>query len=148
MSTDCQGKSSWPELLGAPGDLAVVTIERENPLVTANIAPPGSNVTTDVRCDRVRVYVDAHGNVDRIPTIARKFIRKINCVGIYVGKSSWPELLGAPGDLAVVTIERENPLVTANIVPPGSNVTTDVRCDRVRVYVDAHGNVDRIPTIG
>ncbi|KAG8382425.1 hypothetical protein BUALT_Bualt05G0075900 [Buddleja alternifolia] len=54
-----------------------------------------------------------------------QFIRKINCVGIYVGKSSWPELLGALGDLAVVTIERENPLVTANIV----------RCDRVRVYV-------------
>ncbi|KAG8382424.1 hypothetical protein BUALT_Bualt05G0075800 [Buddleja alternifolia] len=69
MSSDCQGKSSWPELLGASGNVAVSTIERENPLVTAIIVPPGTSVIPVFQCDRVWVYVDANGNVDRIPTI-------------------------------------------------------------------------------
>ncbi|CAI9762073.1 unnamed protein product [Fraxinus pennsylvanica] len=133
MSTECQGKSSWPELLGVPGATAVETIERENPLVTAIIVPPGTSVTTDFRCDRVWVYVDDNGNVDRVPRI---------------GKSSWPELLGVSGATAVTTIERENPLVNAIIVPPGSSIILDVRCDRVWVFVDNNGNVDRVPRIG
>ncbi|KAL0446281.1 UNVERIFIED_CONTAM: Glu S.griseus protease inhibitor [Sesamum latifolium] len=69
MSSECQGKSSWPELLGQPGDVAVATIERENPLVTAIIVPPGTDVTADFRCDRVWVYIDDNGNVVRVPTI-------------------------------------------------------------------------------
>ncbi|KAI3473840.1 hypothetical protein Pfo_027997 [Paulownia fortunei] len=69
MSSECQGKSSWPELVGVPGDVAVTIIERENPLVTAVIVPPGSVITPDIRCDRVRVFVDANGNVDRVPII-------------------------------------------------------------------------------
>ncbi|KAL0409387.1 UNVERIFIED_CONTAM: Proteinase inhibitor [Sesamum radiatum] len=67
---------------------------------------------------------------------------------VYVGKSSWPELLGQPGDIAVATIERENPLVTAIIVPPETVVIPTFQCDRVWVYVDANGNVNRVPIIG
>ncbi|KAK6157991.1 hypothetical protein DH2020_005305 [Rehmannia glutinosa] len=69
MSSVCEGKSSWPELVGVPGEVAVATIERENPLVNAVIVPPGSVITADLRCDRVRVFVDANGNVDRVPNI-------------------------------------------------------------------------------
>lgn len=65
-----------------------------------------------------------------------------------MGKSSWPELVGLPGDVAVTTIEKENPLVTAVIVRPDSVITPDIRCDRVRVFVDANGKVDRVPVIG
>ncbi|KAL5542161.1 hypothetical protein UlMin_009871 [Ulmus minor] len=65
-----------------------------------------------------------------------------------LGKSIWPELLGAQGKVAEETIERENTGVDAVIVPEGSMVTTDFRCDRVRVWVAKNGIVTRIPTIG
>ncbi|OIW01796.1 hypothetical protein TanjilG_03934 [Lupinus angustifolius] len=64
------------------------------------------------------------------------------------GKSSWPELVGVQGTEAEATIERENPLVDAIIVPEGHSVTADVRSDRVWVWVDANGNVKKVPTIG
>ncbi|MQL98921.1 hypothetical protein Taro_031637 [Colocasia esculenta] len=64
------------------------------------------------------------------------------------GKSSWPELVGFRGRQAVGIIERENPRVEASIVPEGSGVTTDFRCDRVWVWVDKHGIVTMTPKIG
>lgn len=65
-----------------------------------------------------------------------------------IGKSSWPELVGKDGEEAKATIERENPLVTANIVNEGSSVPLDYRCDRVWVWVDDNGIVTRVPIIG
>ncbi|KAL7123313.1 hypothetical protein ACP275_01G098700 [Erythranthe tilingii] len=69
MSDECKGKDSWPELIGVPGNVAVATIETENPLVNAIIVPPGNSVITDFRCDRVWVYVDDNGNVKDVPFI-------------------------------------------------------------------------------
>ncbi|XP_004288449.1 PREDICTED: glu S.griseus protease inhibitor-like [Fragaria vesca subsp. vesca] len=71
MSDQCQseGKSSWPELLGAQGTDAKATIESENSSVTAVIVQEGSIVTQDIRCDRVRVWVDSYGIVTRVPII-------------------------------------------------------------------------------
>ncbi|KAG5236323.1 hypothetical protein OIU78_004317 [Salix suchowensis] len=71
MSSDttCQGKSSWPELLGAEGKVAAATIEKENPLVDARIVPDGSVVPLDFRCDRVWVWVDERGIVSQVPQI-------------------------------------------------------------------------------
>ncbi|KAG2402048.1 hypothetical protein LR48_Vigan02g169200 [Vigna angularis] len=51
----CEGKRSWPELVGVKGSVAVATIERENPYVDAHTVLKGSAVTFDYRCDRVRV---------------------------------------------------------------------------------------------
>ena len=65
-----------------------------------------------------------------------------------VGKSSWPELCGARGQTAITTIERENPSVNATIVLEGSIVTPDIRCDRVRVWVDSRRIVSRVPVVG
>ncbi|KAK7391696.1 hypothetical protein VNO78_20115 [Psophocarpus tetragonolobus] len=67
--SECKGKSSWPELVGAKGTEAVPIIERENPLVKANTVLKGSFVTTDFRCDRVRVWVTEDGIVYQPPTI-------------------------------------------------------------------------------
>ncbi|KAG6732659.1 hypothetical protein I3842_01G189300 [Carya illinoinensis] len=64
------------------------------------------------------------------------------------GKSSWPELVGVKGNVAEATIERQNPLVDAVIVPKGSSVITDFRCDRVWVWVDENGIVYQVPVIG
>ncbi|TKY51889.1 Glu S.griseus protease inhibitor [Spatholobus suberectus] len=64
------------------------------------------------------------------------------------GKSSWPELVGLEGTVAEATIEKENPLVDAIIVPEGSVVTADFRCDRVRVWINKDGIVYKVPTIG
>ena len=74
------------------------------------------------------------------------FDKKLTCV--LTGKSSWPELLGAEGKVAAATIERENPLVEAIIVPDGSGVPLDFRCDRVWVWVDERGIVIEVPRIG
>lgn len=52
------------------------------------------------------------------------------------------------GTVAEVTIERENPSVNAKIVPEGSVVIQDFRCDRVWVWVDKNGVVYRVPIIG
>ncbi|CAL8989888.1 unnamed protein product [Prunus brigantina] len=69
MSSECQGKNRWPELLGAQGTVAEATIERENSLVDAQIVLEGTPVTRDFRCDRVRVWVDTDGIVTRVPSI-------------------------------------------------------------------------------
>ncbi|KAA8527720.1 hypothetical protein F0562_035411 [Nyssa sinensis] len=64
------------------------------------------------------------------------------------GKSSWPELVGAKGETAVKTIEKENHKVNAQIVLDGTPVTADFRCDRVRVVVDKKDIVLQVPVIG
>ncbi|MBB6173925.1 hypothetical protein HNR23_003985 [Nocardiopsis mwathae] len=50
------------------------------------------------------------------------------------GKQEWPELAGMPAKAAKEIIERENPYVTARILPEGSPVTLDFRCDRVWLF--------------
>ncbi|KAH1063251.1 hypothetical protein J1N35_028238 [Gossypium stocksii] len=65
----CPGKNSWPELVGKDGEVAKTTIERENPNVNAIVLLDGTPVTSDFRCDRVRVVVDSNGHVVRPPTI-------------------------------------------------------------------------------
>ncbi|KAL8259054.1 hypothetical protein R6Q59_027007 [Mikania micrantha] len=69
MSINCQGKSSWPELVGARGGVAEATIERENPRVDAIVVLDGTAVTGDFRCDRVWVWVNSNRVVLRTPVI-------------------------------------------------------------------------------
>ncbi|KAG9152054.1 hypothetical protein Leryth_025873 [Lithospermum erythrorhizon] len=69
MASECEGKSSWPELVGTEGNYAKQVIERENCLVTAVLVPEGSSVTLDFRCDRVRVWVNQNNIVTRAPFI-------------------------------------------------------------------------------
>lgn len=66
----------------------------------------------------------------------------------YIGKDAWPELVGEKGKKAEKIIEHENPHVDAIIVPEGSFVTQDFRCDRVWVWVDCDDKVIRTPMIG
>ncbi|KZV24789.1 hypothetical protein F511_34762 [Dorcoceras hygrometricum] len=61
------------------------------------------------------------------------------------GKSSWPELLGVPGEVAVRVIARENRKVSVQTVKDGMVVTADFRCDRVRVWLDKYGLVKLVP---
>ncbi|XP_062150152.1 proteinase inhibitor-like [Alnus glutinosa] len=68
-SDQCEGKNSWPELVGEQGTVAEATIERENSLVNAVIVEEGSFVTQDFRCDRVWVWVNENGTVCSVPTI-------------------------------------------------------------------------------
>ncbi|KAK7274960.1 hypothetical protein RIF29_16063 [Crotalaria pallida] len=74
----------------------------------------------------------------------RKRVKMSSCKG----KSSWEELVGTNGDAATQIIMRENPRVKARTVPKDSVVTTDFRCDRVRVFVDNQNIVARVPIIG
>ncbi|KAK4389485.1 Glu S.griseus protease inhibitor [Sesamum angolense] len=70
MPLTCQGKDSWPELIGVSGEIAVKTIEEENSFVTAIIVPPSQTaIPADFRCDRVFVFVDDEGVVERVPMI-------------------------------------------------------------------------------
>ncbi|KAH7522172.1 hypothetical protein FEM48_Zijuj07G0110000 [Ziziphus jujuba var. spinosa] len=63
MSTDCPGKSSWPELVEKEGTVAEETIERENPLVDAIIVDENATL---FRCNRVWVWVNTSGIVVKI----------------------------------------------------------------------------------
>ncbi|KAL3635046.1 hypothetical protein CASFOL_022100 [Castilleja foliolosa] len=69
-----------------------------------------------------------------------------DCPG--TGKSSWPELVGTNGQAAAALIEQQNPNVNATIVLIGSVQTPDIRCDRVRVFVNRSGVVVQTPVIG
>ncbi|KAL9357929.1 hypothetical protein Peur_051182 [Populus x canadensis] len=63
------------------------------------------------------------------------------------GKSSWPELVGINGEVAAKIIESQNPKVRVSIVEEGMIVSQEIRCDRVRVWVDKNGIVKDIPSI-
>ncbi|KAI3472934.1 hypothetical protein Pfo_031309 [Paulownia fortunei] len=66
----CKGKESWPELVGFYGEVAVTIIEKENSAVTAIIVPPSQPfIPLDFRCDRVFVFVDDKGIVERVPRV-------------------------------------------------------------------------------
>ncbi|XP_076883708.1 inhibitor of trypsin and hageman factor-like [Bidens hawaiensis] len=67
---------------------------------------------------------------------------------IVEGKSSWPELVGGKGEVAKAIIEKENPLVTANVILEGTPIPLDFRTDRVWVVVNSEDVVIQIPTIG
>lgn len=57
-------------------------------------------------------------------------------------------MVGVKGEVAAATIVRENPKLGAVIVKEGMMVTMDLRCDRVRVWVDQNGFVKQTPQIG
>ncbi|KAF9680870.1 hypothetical protein SADUNF_Sadunf06G0166600 [Salix dunnii] len=69
MASECQGKSSWPELLGVQARVAIATIEKENPYVDTQVVLEGTVVTTDFSCTRVRVWIDRNRIVTRVPII-------------------------------------------------------------------------------
>ncbi|KAG6658747.1 hypothetical protein CIPAW_04G183600 [Carya illinoinensis] len=58
MESECPGKNSWPELVGA-----------ENSNVHATVLLEGTPVTRDFRCDRVRVWVKESGVVYAVPQV-------------------------------------------------------------------------------
>uniref|UniRef100_UPI00404B1B73 inhibitor of trypsin and hageman factor-like n=1 Tax=Bidens hawaiensis TaxID=980011 RepID=UPI00404B1B73 len=67
---------------------------------------------------------------------------------IVEGKSSWPELVGEKGEVAKAIIEKENPLVTANVILEGTLVPLDFRTNRVWVVVNTEDVVIKKPIIG
>nr|GMD59727.1 glu S.griseus protease inhibitor-like [Ipomoea batatas]GMD62848.1 glu S.griseus protease inhibitor-like [Ipomoea batatas]GMD72033.1 glu S.griseus protease inhibitor-like [Ipomoea batatas] len=69
MSSICEGKESWPELVGEQALVAKTIIEKENPIVTAIISYPGCPRILNFRCDRVFVSVDCNNVVQTTPII-------------------------------------------------------------------------------
>ncbi|KAF7846404.1 hypothetical protein BT93_L4457 [Corymbia citriodora subsp. variegata] len=55
---------------------------------------------------------------------------------------------GQNAEKAKATIKRENPLVTTAILLPGQRPIEDYCCNRVFVWADDNGNVNRVPVIG
>ncbi|PIM98747.1 hypothetical protein CDL12_28768 [Handroanthus impetiginosus] len=64
------------------------------------------------------------------------------------GKLSWPELVGVDAQVAVATIEKENPGVQAVIVKPYGIIPPIFSCARVVVNVDCDYIVRRVPVVG
>ncbi|OIT04337.1 PREDICTED: trypsin inhibitor 1-like [Nicotiana attenuata] len=66
-----------------------------------------------------------------------------------VKKETWPELIGVPAKLAREIIQKENRRLT-NVpsVLNGSPVTEDLRCNRVRLFVNVLDFVVQIPQVG
>ncbi|OWF37050.1 Glu S.griseus protease inhibitor [Mizuhopecten yessoensis] len=65
----CQGKESWPELVGVSGEEAVKVIEEENSFVTAIIVSIYQPVVGPFICSRVRVPVNLKGIVVFTPKV-------------------------------------------------------------------------------
>ncbi|KAG8377587.1 hypothetical protein BUALT_Bualt08G0048600 [Buddleja alternifolia] len=63
-------------------------------------------------------------------------------------KERWPELLGKSTEEAKATIHRENPKVTAVLVPVGERVWPNFCCNRVWVFFDGQYKVTSVPTVG
>ncbi|KAH7522173.1 hypothetical protein FEM48_Zijuj07G0110100 [Ziziphus jujuba var. spinosa] len=171
-------RSSWAELFGKQGQVAKVTIKKENPYLDAIIVEEGFVVPLDYHEDRVWIWVNKRGIVIQVPLtgkwsrpelvgkqgqLAEATIEKANpylnavvleedkvIVIIDQRKSSWPELVGKGGKVAEQIIERENPLVDAIIVEEGTPIPLNVvkQCDRVWVWVNIYGIVTRVPVIG
>lgn len=67
-----------------------------------------------------------------------------------VQKASWPELVGADAEEAVLTIQQERPdLLVVKAFPEGCIVSMDWAIRRVRVFYDANTKrVSRAPQVG
>ncbi|KNA20996.1 hypothetical protein SOVF_047470 [Spinacia oleracea] len=66
----CQGKKSWPELIGKDGEDAAEIIKSENCFVKLTVVvPEGSLTIFDFRCDRVFIFVDSCKKVVHTPSI-------------------------------------------------------------------------------
>lgn len=63
-------------------------------------------------------------------------------------KSSWPELVGMNGKEAKTRLQSILPDKQVLVIPADSMVTMDYRTDRIRIFVDGSGNVERPPSIG
>ncbi|CAN8277149.1 unnamed protein product [Cochlearia groenlandica] len=63
-------------------------------------------------------------------------------------KYEWPELVGKTGEMAIMTIEKENQYVKALILGEETVRTQDFCCNRVLVLVNSKGNVLSTPMIG
>lgn len=61
---------------------------------------------------------------------------------------SWPELVGLPAEEAKKIIEDEGRGYTVVIVPPGGATTKDLREDRVFLFTNDEGFVERVPRPG
>ncbi|KAJ0860612.1 putative proteinase inhibitor I13, potato inhibitor I [Helianthus annuus] len=67
---------------------------------------------------------------------------------LFVGKTSWPELVGETGECAATTIKNENPLVNTRIILEGTVIPLIYICDRVLIWVNDKGITIQTPTIG
>ncbi|CAA0824277.1 Serine protease inhibitor- potato inhibitor I-type family protein [Striga hermonthica] len=66
----CEGKQSWPELVGVSAEIAVQTIQSENSFVTAIVySMDDPAIIIDFSCNRVFVFVDDQGIVGRVPYV-------------------------------------------------------------------------------
>ncbi|KAF8405721.1 hypothetical protein HHK36_007798 [Tetracentron sinense] len=60
----------------------------------------------------------------------------------------WPELVGKNGESAKTIIEKDNPFVTAVVIPTENFRDLTFCCNRVWVNVDNKGNVVSVPRVG
>ncbi|GJU56400.1 Myb-related protein 2-like protein [Tanacetum coccineum] len=88
-----EGKNSWDELVGTPGQAASDIIERQNERVYAVIVPEGSFVTTDIQCDRVRVFVNKNNIVTRDANSATKMLLRLAALLQCIKKELVPTIL-------------------------------------------------------
>lgn len=63
-------------------------------------------------------------------------------------KREWPELVGLTGEEAEKKIKEEKAGAHVQLVQSSCFLTMDYREDRVRVYLDESGKVERPPRIG
>ena len=60
----------------------------------------------------------------------------------------WADMVGKTGEEVKAIIQNQNPSMDVVLLSEGQIVTMDYRQDRVLIYTNGDGRVDRIPRIG
>jgi hypothetical protein len=80
-------------------------------------------------------------NVNRVTLAQHKLLGPLDG-----NKTFWPELVGVNGEVAEAKIIEATGL-HVQVIPYGYMTTMEYRTDRVRIWLDASGNVSKPPSI-
>lgn len=69
-------------------------------------------------------------------------------LGAFAEGLSWPELVGLPGDQAKQILDDLDEGYLVVLVPSGSATTKDLREDRIFLFLNEEGYVERVPRTG
>ncbi|CAL8178472.1 unnamed protein product [Prunus armeniaca] len=100
----------------------------------------------------------AHGGIDMSHVVTCDILRLLRLIRVrvrekeewhmHIVQSSWLELVGEDGEVATAKIKQEKPDVHAIVNPEGTIITQELRCNRVRVWVDENGVITAVPHVG
>ncbi|TVU33586.1 hypothetical protein EJB05_25411, partial [Eragrostis curvula] len=162
LNTDDKMKTSWPEVVGMAVFPAAMKIAHDRPDVTVEFLGVGERVPPGYNNKRVRVIVNHDATTPttpspRRPSSASLLLRQAASLQFEkerkagMSKTSWPELVGSPGEYAHDMIKKDRPdIVEIPVLLVGTQVPPGYDDQRVRLFVhpDFNHKVALTPVVG